>query len=315
MNANARGTALLPRIAGAGAVMWAAATLTFAALHAMPGNPVMAILGGDGAVATPAAIAAATREYGLDRPLPVQYARYLWRLLHGDLGNSYLQHVPVAAILRTQAPATFELLVASLATAWMIALASVLLTVRRGPRRSAAASCLETIASSVPQFWLGILLLALFAFRLEWLPPAGSRGVSTLILPMLALGIPLGGFLAQVMREGMEIAFDEPFVLSARARGLGEWPLRLHHVLRHSLLPAISLSGWAVAALIGGTVAVETVFSRRGLGRQLVGAVGSHDLPLVTGITLVAATVCIAANMAVDLLHALVDPRLQRNRT
>ena len=301
---------ILSRCLGSAGVLLAAATVTFLAMHMMPGDIVTVILGGPTAAPTPQTIAATVREYGLDRPLPVQYGLYLSRLLHGQLGTSFSQHLPVVAVLRAGVLPTLELAASALLLAWALALASVLGTVRRRSWLSALGSGLETVGAALPQFWLGLLLLWLFAFTIHLLPPAGSDSVAALVLPTVALAVPLGGFLAQVTREAFEIALDQPFVLTARARGLSDWAVRTRHVLRHALLPGISLSNWAVGALIGNAVVVETIFSRKGLGRQLVLGVSSQDMPLTVGIVMVVSVVYVVAGFVTDTLYVLVDPRL-----
>ncbi len=294
---------------GAVLVLWAAASLMFLMLRLMPGDPALAILGGTGANPTPETIAEVRREYGLDQPLSRQYWHYLGRLLQGDLGVSYSQHLPVTQVLREQAGATLQLTGAALGLAWLLALASVLPSVRRG-WRDPLFSTLETLAAALPQFWLGLVLLGVFAFGLHWLPPAGSDGLRSLVLPALTLALPLAGFLAQVTRESMALALEQPFVLSARMRGLGEAAVRLRHVLRHALLPGLSLSGWAIGAAISGAVVTEVIFSRKGVGRQLFYAVQAQDLPLALGIVLFIALVYVSANLLIDGLQRLVDPRL-----
>ncbi len=305
---------LLSRCLGSGGVLLASATVTFLAMHMMPGDIVTAILGGSTTAPTPQTIAAAVREYGLDRPLPVQYGLYLDRLLHGNLGTSFSQHLPVITVLRAGVLPTLELAASALALAWALALVSVLGTVRRRPWLSALGSGLETVGAAMPQFWLGLLLLSLFAFTVHLLPPAGSDGLRALVLPTVALAVPLGGFLAQVTREAFEIALDQPFILSARARGSSDWSVRTRHALRHALLPGISLSNWAVGALIGNAVVIETIFSRKGLGRQLVLGVSSQDMPLTVGIVMVVSVVYIASGFVTDALYVLVDPRLGARR-
>ena len=173
------------------------------------------------------------------------------------------------------------------------------------------ASFAETVSAAVPHFWLGLVLLAVFAFGLRWFPPAGSDGWRTLVLPSVALAVPLAGFIAQVTRESLELTLEQPFVLTARTRGLSETAVRFKHALRHAVLPGISLSGWAIGALISGAVVVEVIFSRKGLGRQLYQAVQAQDLPLTIGISLTVAAVYVLANILVDLLHLWVDPRQQ----
>ncbi|MFT8421977.1 MAG: ABC transporter permease [Gluconacetobacter sp.] len=301
------------RLLGGLLVLLAAASLTFAALHLTPGDPVTAILGGAAANPTPEAIAAARHEYGLDRPLAVQYGLYIARIARGDLGQSFSQHMPVIAVLRAQAPPTLALMAASLAVAWLLALLSVVPTARRG-MAGAIASTLETISAGLPQFWLGILLLWGLAFEWRLLPPAGNHGLPALVLPTLSLAIPLAGFIAQVMRESFDLALDQPFILTARARGLSDGAVRLCHALRHALLPCIGLSTWAVGALVGNAVAIEIIFSRQGLGRELFLSVATHDMPLVSGIVLFIALTYILAGLAADTLIVLVDPRLKGTR-
>ncbi len=299
------------RLLGGALVLWVTATLAFFALKLVPGDPALSILGPGNPTAE--TIAAFDHEYGLDKPLAVQYGLYLARLLQGDLGESYSQHLPVAQIVTAQAGATFQLTLSALAVAWLLVLAWTLVTAGRRDWRSSLGSGVETVAAALPPFWLAILLLAIFAFGLRLFPPAGSDGLRTLILPSLALAVPLAGFIGQVTRESLEIALEQPFVLTARTRGVGDWAVRCRHALRHSVLPGISLSGWAIGALISGAVVVEIIFSRKGLGRQLVQAVQVRDLPLSIGITLVVAVGFVLANILVDLLYHLVDPRLGSN--
>ena len=299
------------RVAGGLLVLWAVATLTFFALRLMPGDPVLAILGGPSGNPSPETIAEATREYGLDKPLAVQYALYLGRLVQGDLGVSYSQHLPVTRVLAEQSWATLQLTFTSLVLAWLLVLLLTVLTAGRQRWVAKVASFAETVSAAVPHFWLGLVLLAVFAFGLRWFPPAGSDGWRTLVLPSVALAVPLAGFIAQVTRESLELTLEQPFVLTARTRGLSETAVRFKHALRHAVLPGISLSGWAIGALISGAVVVGVIFSRKGLGRQLYQAVQAQDLPLTIGISLTVAAVYVLANILVDLLHLWVDPRQQ----
>ncbi|MCC6106150.1 ABC transporter permease [Acetobacter sp.] len=303
---------LMIRVGGACLVLFAAATLTFITLHLAPGDPVTAILGGS-ANPTPETIREIREEYGLDQPLMVQYALHIWHVLSGHLGASFSQHMPVTDVLWQQAPPTLKLMLSSLVLAWVFAVLSVTLSARK-PFFDSAFSSLETFFAGLPQFWIGIILLWLFAYQLGLLPPAGTHGFSSLILPSLSLAIPLGGFLAQVMRESFKTTLDQPFVLTARARGLSDNAVRFRHVLRHALLPGVSLSTWAVGALVGNAVAVEFIFSRQGVGRQLFLAVSMHDMPLVTGIILFISVVYILASFLADILYVIVDPRIQEAR-
>jgi peptide/nickel transport system permease protein len=301
---------LLHRLTGSILVLLASATITFIALHLMPGDPVTAILGGPTANPTPETVAAAIKEYGLDKPVTTQYALYLARLLHGDLGVSFSQHMRVADVLREQIGPTLLLTASSLLTAWGVALVSVIATVKRSRLLDGVGGMIETMSASVPQFWLGILLLWLFAFRWQILPPAGNGSLAALVLPSLSLAIPLGGFIAKVTRESLELALEQPFILSARTRGLGDFQVRIAHALRHAVLPGLSLSAWAIGALLGNAVVTETIFSRQGIGRQLFLAVCAQDMPLTVGITLFVTIAYVAVSIVIDIIIALIDPRL-----
>lgn len=301
----------LGRLISAVLVLWAVATLTFFVLRLMPGDPVLAILGGPSGNPTPEAIEAARHEYGLDQPLAVQYLLYLWRLLQGDLGVSYSQHLPVTRVLAEQMGATLQLTLAALVLAWLLVLLLTVLTAGRGRWVGGLASLAETVSAALPHFWLGLMLLAVFAFGLRWFPPAGSDSLASLVLPAFSLAIPLAGFIAQVTRESLELTLEQPFVLTARTRGLSDLRVRFKHALRHALLPGVSLSGWAIGALISGAVVAEVIFSRKGLGRQLFQAVQAQDLPLTIGISLVVAAGYVLANVLVDLLYQWIDPRQQ----
>jgi peptide/nickel transport system permease protein len=299
------------RLAGGILVLWAVATLTFFALRLMPGDPVQAILGGPSGNPTPETVAEVTREYGLDKPLAVQYGLYLVRLVQGDLGVSYSQHMAVTRVLAEQTWPTLELTFSSLLLAWLLVLALTVFTAGRRTWVGRVASLAETLAAALPHFWLGILLLAVFAFGLRLFPPAGSDGWRTLVLPTIALAVPLAGFIGQVTRESLELTLDQPFVLTARTRGLSDVAVRFKHALRHAVLPGVSLSGWAIGALISGAVVIEVIFSRKGLGRQLFQAVQVQDLPLTIGISLVVAAGYVLANILVDLVYQWIDPRQQ----
>jgi peptide/nickel transport system permease protein len=291
-------------------VLWGAATLTFFAVNAMPGNPAIAMAGGAGSHPSKALIAAVTKHYGFDKPLIVQYLIYLWQLAQGHLGFSSSQKEQVTTVIAQSIWPTVLLTLTALVLAWLIAIASCLITVRRGRFGSGLGSGLEVLAASLPQYWLGILLLEVFAFTLGWIPATGGTGAVGLILPALTLAIPLGGFLSQVTRDEFDAALEQPFVVSARARGMSDWGVRWRHALRHAILPGLTLSGWALGALISGAVIVETLFSRNGLGGILLAGVSQQDMPLTVGVTLIVALAYVIANLAVDAFYVLADPRL-----
>ncbi|MFZ3572770.1 ABC transporter permease [Streptomyces sp. BH097] len=306
---------VLARVAGAALVLWAAATVTFLALHLVPGDPVLVLLGGgSGSSPTPETIAATRHAYGLDQPLYTQYAQHIGRLLTGDLGMSTSLKESVGTVITEQLPSTLQLTALALLFAWLLAAVVVLLSTGRGALGRALGSGLETVAAGLPHFWLGVVLLYVFAFRLGWFPVAGGTGLTGLVLPATTLAVPLAGYLGQVTRGALLTALDQPFITSARLRGMSPGAVRARRALRHALLPPLTLSGWAVGALFSSEVVVEAVFARQGVGRALLNAVIARDLPLVTGIVLLIATVYVLVNLAVDLLYAVVDPRVRTSR-
>ncbi|MFC4244926.1 ABC transporter permease [Gryllotalpicola reticulitermitis] len=292
-------------------VLWGAATVTFIAINVMPGDPAVAMAGGVQSHPSHAVVAAIDAQYGFNKPIFVQYLLYLGRLVQGQLGYSSTQKQQVVTVIGQNLGATLLLTVSALVLAWLLAIASSLVTVKRGRIGSAVGSAIEVLAAALPQYWLGILLLEVFAFRLGWIPATGGTGFIGLILPGLTLGIPLAGFMSQVTREEFESTLEQPFVTSARSRGMSDWGVRIKHGLRHAALPGLTLSGWALGSLISGAVIVETLFSRQGLGNMLLQAVTQQDMPLTVGITLIVALVYVVANIVVDALYVVADPRLR----
>lgn len=295
-------------LAGLG-VLWGAATLTFLSLHLTAGDPALAILGGPEALPTPQVLERVRTEYGLDQPLPVQYLRYLGRLATGDLGESYRLRIPVSQAIAQQIGPTVELALWAAALGIGLAVAAAALTAGRGRRLKSLASGSELVLSSIPSFVLGILLLLVFSFQLRWFPAAGNRGAAALVLPALTLALPIAAILAQILRQELDGILEQPFITMARARGLSEAGVRLRHALRHALIPLVTLSGFILASLLGGAVVVETLFARQGLGRLMLEATTTKDIPIVLGVTLLAALFYVVANFVVDLLNAVIDPR------
>ena len=212
--------AVLWRAVGGLIVLWAAATATFFAIRAVPGDPAQAVLGGPGSQAGPEALAQVRAEYGFDQPLWMQYLRTLGRLASGELGTSYSLHRPVAAVIGEQLGGTLLLAVLALLVAWVLALAWLLATTRtRGPWNTLG-SGVELVAAALPEFWLAAVLIVVFSSTLHWLPGVSDNTAAGLALPVLALAIPLAGFLAQTMRRSMIDSLTAPYSLSARARGI-----------------------------------------------------------------------------------------------
>lgn len=306
---------ILSRLLGAVVVLWGAATAAFLAQVALPGDRATAILNirtGQAQERTPDELAPIIEAYGLHDPILIQYLHYITGLLRGDLGMSYQQFRPVWDLIGEQLGATFILSVVAIALSWVLMVAWVTLTAGRSARVRALGSIADTVTAALPPYWLGILLLLVFALNLRWFPVMGGTGASGIILPALTLAIPLAGFMGQSVRAEYERALEQPFVLSARMRGMGDLQIRLRHVLRHASLPAITLTGWALGATISGAVIVEQIYSRPGIGKTLVSAVGAQDLPVVTGIVVLVALAYVLANLLVDAVYTLIDPRLEQ---
>jgi peptide/nickel transport system permease protein len=305
---------IMSRLVGVIIVLWAAATFTFAVTALLPGNRAVGLLNqetGRQQRSYPAAqLAPINREYGFTKPLIVQYVDYIGDLAHGDFGTSYTQHQPVTTIISRQVWPTVQLTVTALIFAWIIALAMTLLTARRSGWISRLGSGIEIVTAGLPYYWFGVILLVVFAIDLKLFPVAGSTSFLGTVLPALTLGVPLAGFLGQVTRDEFEKVLDQPFITSARARGMGDISVRSRHALRHAVLPAITLSGWALGALLSGDVLAETIFARPGLGNMIVTAAGDRDVPLVSGIVLLVAAVYVLANLLVDIAYTIVDPRI-----
>lgn len=302
------------RIVSAVVVLWGAATVAFFAQQLLPGDRATVILNirsGQAQLRTPEELAPIVEQFGLDRTVLQQYLDFLRGLVAGDFGTSYQQFRPVTAILGEQLGATAALSLVAIAISWVLMVVWVTLTAGRGPRIGAIGSGVDVVAAGLPHYWLGIILLLVFALGLRWFPVMGGSGLAGIVLPAFTLAIPLAGFMAQATRTEFERALDQPFIVSARMRGMGDTAVRLRHVLRHAVLPAITLSGWALGATLSGAVVVESIFSRPGIGSVLVKAVNSQDLPVVVAVVTLVAVFYVVANLLVDIAYTLIDPRVR----
>jgi len=290
-------------------MLWLVASVTFIALHLAPGGPLTA-MAGPGIATSQASLHALDVQYGLNKPVAVQYLDYLWKLLHGNLGQSFSLQLPVSTVLASALPSTLALTFTALIFAWLIAVTSVLATAGRGRAADSAGRGVEVVMTSVPDFWIGLELLTVFGFTLHWVPAAGGTSLSALVVPALALAIPLAGYIAQLTRQSFEDALEQPFAFTARARGMSDAGVRIRHVLRHAILPGVSFSGVAVGWLISGSVVVEKIFSRPGIGTVVLNAVSNRDYPVVLGVALIVAVTYAVVNLVVDILYPIIDPRL-----
>lgn len=300
---------LVGAVASAVLVLWGAATLAFLAFRVIPGDPVSVMLGPQAQVSE--AVKDGIRaELGLDRPPFAQYIAYLGGLLRGDLGESYQLRMPVAEVIGRQLGATVQLAALALVLGILAALAVALLA--RGAALRAVAAGVELIVLSSPVFWIGLVLLSVFAFGLRWFPVTG--GPAALVLPAVTLALPVAALLGQVLRDGIAQAEREPFAETVRARGASRAWLTGRHSLRHGAAGALTMAAYLTGSVLGGAVLVETVFARPGLGRVALAAITDRDLPVITGVILLSALVFAVVGIIVELVHPVLDPRLRRSR-
>ncbi|TFB76828.1 ABC transporter permease [Cryobacterium flavum] len=287
-------------------VVWGAATVGFFSLRLIPGDPVNVLVGlGNVSQRVRDQIRA---DWGLVDPLLLQYFHYLGRLLQGDLGTSYRMQQPVAAVIGQQLAPTMQLMGLAISFAVLLAFGSALLG--RGRRTGPVAGLLELVAVSSPTFWIGLVLIGVFGFGLGWFPVVATAGFGALVLPAVTLAIPVAGILSQVLRQGLDDAAALPFVDTVRARGASQTRLVLRHTLRHAAANSVTLTGYIVGSLLGGSVLVETVFARPGLGRVALNAIVNRDVPVVLGIIVLAAVSFSLVNLLVDFVADRLDPRL-----
>ncbi len=303
---------LLRRLGLAAVVLWAAWTVSFVVLYLLPGDPVATMASAsDGEPVSPAELAALRARYGLDQPLPVQYVTKLWAALHGDLGTSFVSGQDVRTAVAEALPPTLQIAAAGLVVAVVTGTAvAVAATWVRSPWLRQVLASLPSLAVSLPVFWVGLMLVQLFSFSLGWLPSVGDRGPESLVLPAVTLGLPTGALVAQVLAKSLTQALDSPYVTTARAKGVGEAAVHLRHALGNAAIPALTVLGYVVGNVLAGSVVVETVFTRPGLGRLTVASVGAQDIPVVQGIVLFAALAFVVVNLLVDLAYPLLDPRV-----
>ncbi|MFG3023696.1 ABC transporter permease [Streptomyces sp. NPDC048254] len=304
---------VIKRLAQAVGVLWAAYTVSFLVLDFLPGDPVSAMAGAgmDSGQVDPAQLAELRHEYGFDKPVLVQYAEYLGRAVRGDFGDAVSTGRPVTSTLADALPQTLQLTGAALLLAVVLGggLAVVATYTSQRWLRQLLLS-LPPLGVSVPTFWVGLLLVEAFSFKLHWFPAFGNDGLKGLVLPALTLAIPTGAQVAQVLAKSLLTALDQAYVETARAKGAGRWRVHLRHALRNASLPALTVVGLLVGQLIAGSVVVETVFSRDGLGRVTAAAVTTQDIPLVQGVVVFGALIFVATNLLVDLVYPLLDPRI-----
>lgn len=300
-------------LAGIGVVIVAYA-VTFLILFAMPGDPALIMLSGGGVDEQSVSqedIDALRKTLGLDQPLIVQFGTRVWNALHGDLGRSFMTGDTVLNSIGQALPKTLALGGLALLLALIIgASIAIIATYTRVKWLRNFLLSLPPIGASVPAFWVGLMLLQIFSFRLPWFPAYGTNGPKTLVLPVVALAILVSATIAQVLAKSLEGVWAEPYIDTAKAKGLSRRQIHFKHAIRNAVGPTFAITGVLVGQLFSGSVVTETVFSRNGIGQLVQQAVSKQDLPLVLGIVLVTSIVFVTMNLVVDLIYPLIDPRI-----
>jgi len=258
-----------------------------------------------------ATIARLRADLHLDDPLPTQFGRYLWAVMQGDLGRSYITQRPIAQDLAARFPKTVQLALAAMVLAALCGITlGVLSAVRPGGAVDRVAMLVSYLGVSFPVYWVGLLLILLFAVVLRWLPPSGSGGLAYLVLPALTLGMRSIAFLARMTRAAMLDVLSSDFVRTARAKGLSEAAVILRHGFRNALIPVITVLGLDTGSYLTGSILTETIFGWPGLGRYVLSAIEKRDLPAIQGSILFMSLVFLLVNLVTDLVYAKADPRI-----
>lgn len=299
-------------------VVWGCATLVFLLMRAIPGDPIIQMLGQE---YTPQAATNLRHKYGLDQPLYVQYVKWMGNALQGDFGNSIATRESVSKMIAGALPKTMSITLVSFVIAVLIALpAGIISALKKNTALDYISGIVAFIGVSMPGFWFGIILILIFAVKFQMLPALGYASPGQdgivewfkhIILPSLAIGMGYAAILTRFVRSGLLEVLGQDYIRTARAKGLYERAVIARHALRNALIPVITVAGIQLAALLSGAVVTETVFSIRGLGRILVGAIFDKDYPVVQGVILLVAVIFITANFVVDMLYAYLDPRIR----
>jgi peptide/nickel transport system permease protein len=285
------------------------ATLTFALIHLVPGDPVVAMLGD---TAAPADIESMRHELHLDRPLWEQYLGFLGGLAKGELGESISTHQPVARLIAQRFPATLELALAGLIVSIVVAFPLGLIAgANPGGPADVGAMGFAILGISIPHLYLGPLLMIVFSLELRWLPLTGRGGIAHLVLPAITMGTALAAILARMLRQSLVQVRESDYMRTAIGKGLSPGAALLRHGLRNALTPVVTLLGLQLGGLLTGSIITEMIFSWPGLGRLLITAISARDYPLVEGCVLTFALTYVVVNMATDMVYGVVDPRIR----
>lgn len=298
-------------------IIWGCATLVFFLLRAIPGDPVLVMLGQE---YTPEAAAQMRKNLGLDQPMYVQYVKWFGNVLQGDLGRSIATDEPVTRTIGSGMPKTLSITAFALLIGLLIAIPmGTLAALKRDSIFDYLASVSTFVGISLPTFWFGIVFILIFAVKLGWLPALGyvplSEGfwpwLKHLILPSLAAGIGEAAILMRFVRAGLLEVLSADYVRTARSKGLREQTVVMRHAMRNALIPVVTVTGLSIGGLLSGLVITETVFSIRGIGRILINAIFDKDYPIVQGVILLVALILVTMNLIVDVVYTFLDPRIR----
>jgi ABC-type dipeptide/oligopeptide/nickel transport system permease component len=299
------------RLVRAVPVLLGITTLVFMMIHLLPGDPVTAMLSESSATSAEA-VERTRQELGLDDPIPEQYLRYLGNALQGDLGRSIQTHRPVTEMIFDVLPSTLRLTFAAMGTAIVLGIVlGTIAALRQNSWLDTISMVISLLGVSTPIFWLGLVLLYVFAIRLDWVPVTGEGGWQRMVLPALTLGFGAAAIIARLVRASLLEAMRQDFITTARAKGLSEKRTIITHGLRNALIPVVTIIGLQFGALLSGAVITETVFARQGIGQLAVNAIKRRDFPLVQGTVLIAACGYLLVNLLVDISYAWLDPRIK----
>lgn len=305
--ATGMGGYILRRLVWLGVAIIGVSIVTFALIYLVPGDPARALAGPQASADT---IASIRHQLGLDRPLAVRYAEYAWRVLHGDFGYSYQSHQPVLKAVADRLPATAALAAAGIVCELLIGLpCGVLAALHRGRLFDSVSGMILIIGVALPPFWIGLLLIYLFAYHWPIFPLSGA-GPSALVLPALTLGVGGAAYYARLLRDSVTAVLYHDYVRTARAKGCGPAHVLVRHVLRNALLAVVTMLGMDLGYFLGGVVLVEAVFGWPGIGLQAYQAISYLDIPMIMGTVFVAALAVLVVNLVVDLAYMLIDPRI-----
>ncbi|MEZ4868668.1 MAG: ABC transporter permease [Caldilineaceae bacterium] len=291
-------------------VLLGVSLLVFSMLHLVPGDPVKMML--SEFATQPEQLERLRAQLHLNEPLPQQFGRFLWNAVHGDLGYSIRSKRPVVDEIGENLPSTFTLAIAGLLVAMLIGVPlGVWAAIRQHSWADTGSMLVALMGVSMPSFWLGLLLIFAFSLHIRLFPATGGGDLKHLVLPAVTLGLGASAIIARLTRSSMLEVLRQEYVVTARAKGLTEFWVIARHAFKNALIPVVTIFGLQFGQLLAGTVVIETVFSRPGIGRLIVGAILAKDFPLVQGVVLIVAVTYVLVNLLIDIIYAFLDPRIR----